>query len=625
MSRVQRFSTTIILALLVWKAGPAAAETSKLAQMAPEETLVYVEVRNSTQLREAWTKTPFHALWASPECAAFWQPSKDKIKQFISGVEGKTSVTLEELKKNFPGEIAVFLSDVMPQKDSLGGSYDDVNTGIIARFSDKDLTKRLAEEQVLKNVPTDAERSSEIFKGIKIFRTQYREQAPKPVPGQKDETLTLPEASEEKRTAPLLFEYAFVGDHFILLEGQRAFMKKVLTNCTSLAPSGAGKGAAPQGSMAATAGFANALGRLSESPDVLAYVNLERYMKEILPKGEDNPLGKMPVLGLEELRSFALSFRLAPGRTEMDAILRATPSPKGIARFLIQDAPKTLRTQGMAPADAVSYGAGFLDVAGLYSFIRTAAAQSRGDSGKSFDEGMASFSEASKVNVAELISKVGGEIAAFTRPGSDSAGAASPRQNETVILVQLKEEQGFAESVAKLVEFFFARESMGLKVDSTDFKGFPLYSLKMDPAAGTQPALPPNLAPKWSFAVANSFLIMSREADQVKEALRRVTGEAGGDVTQNADFKKMVGSLQPGYAALSWSNDKQEMENLARTLQAQPMLMLMAGQYVQLMAMPSPETFGRYFDQSAMAAYVTPELWHAHSVSVYPKEFAGQK
>ncbi|HUT25649.1 MAG TPA: hypothetical protein VM492_14995, partial [Sumerlaeia bacterium] len=461
MFRVRRFSTTVILALLVWQAGPAAAETSKLAQMAPEETLVYVEVRDFTQLREAWTKTPFHALWTSPECAAFWQPSKDKIKQFISGIEEKRGVTLEELKRNFPGEIAVFLSDVMPQKDSLGSSYDDVNTGIIARVSDKTVTKRLVEEQVLKNVPTDAERSSEDFKGIKIFRTQYREQAPKPVPGQKDETLTLPEASEEKRTAPLLFEYAFVDDYLILLEGQRAFMKKVLTNYASLAPSGAGKGGAPQGSVAGTANFANALGRLSERPDVLAYANLERLMKEVLPKGEANPLEKMPVLGLEELKSFALSFRLAPGKTEMDAILRTTPSPKGVAHFLIHDAPKTLRTQKMTPADAVSYGAGFLDIAGLYSFIRTAAAQSQGDSGKSFDEGMASFSEASKVNVAELIAKAGGEIGAFTRPGSDSAGAASPRQNETVILVQLKEEQGFAESVAKLIEFFFARGQMG--------------------------------------------------------------------------------------------------------------------------------------------------------------------
>ena len=110
-------------------------------------------------------------------------------------------------------------------------------------------------------------------------------------------------------------------------------------------------------------------------------------------------------------------------------------------------------------------------------------------------------------------------------------------------------------------------------------------------------------------------------SEGVKEVLRHVSGDADGDVAANPDFKKMVGGMKPGYAGMSWADTRKEVANIVRQLQRNPMLLFLAGQFVSVTSMPSPEDFARYFDQTVSASYVEGGTYHSTALIAYPKEF----
>jgi hypothetical protein len=120
------------------------------------------------------------------------------------------------------------------------------------------------------------------------------------------------------------------------------------------------------------------------------------------------------------------------------------------------------------------------------------------------------------------------------------------------------------------------------------------------------------------FAVAKSFLIVSADDRAVRETLRRASGEAPDNVTQNAAFQKATGELKPGYRALSWTDLQSGVEHLVRTVQSQPLLLMMLGRSFQMTQMPPAEDFGRFFGQLAAASYVSPEGYRSHLEVRYP-------
>ena len=89
------------------------SSVSTISQMVPDETLVYAEARNLTELQAAWKKTPFHALWNSNELAPFLEGPHSALAEAQREFEKDTGLAVAECQRMFPGDAAVFLADTM--------------------------------------------------------------------------------------------------------------------------------------------------------------------------------------------------------------------------------------------------------------------------------------------------------------------------------------------------------------------------------------------------------------------------------------------------------------------------------------------------------------------------------
>jgi hypothetical protein len=89
----------------VWAAAPA------LSDLAPAETLIYVETHDLKGLDQAWRKTSFAKMWDDPKFQAFLKPSKLKMQAARQDFEKEAGMTFEQFEQVFGGEVAFFVGD----------------------------------------------------------------------------------------------------------------------------------------------------------------------------------------------------------------------------------------------------------------------------------------------------------------------------------------------------------------------------------------------------------------------------------------------------------------------------------------------------------------------------------
>ena len=615
-----RIRTVICLPIILaaaWCVGASfGAVDEGLARFAPAETLLYLEVSDMTRLRETWAKTPYARMWEDPSFSGFFKPLKKDASDPTEAVAKQTGASPEELKRIFPGRAAIFRSDFICRLgDTPSAGYLEVDNGFLAEFKGAPERVRALVEKFIGETPKDAERRSEEFKGVRIYTSIFWQPvgdmpvAPAPPP--------TPPADPHAGMTQYHYEYAFVDNLCIVLEGQRAYMKKVLQNYFTVK-----EGRKPEGSLAASPNFQLATRPFPPKPDLLGYVNIERYLVQAADYPALAPF-KRPAWRLEELRSAAFSGRLAPQGIELDATFCTTPTPKGIARLFVHEGSNAFRATSMVPGGAVFYLNSLLDLKDLQRLLNESSPsdpQSPVPSG--FADSLKEISGRAGVDIEkEILANLGSEIGVFSRSRRAGAPADGPRAESPVVFVQLTREAAVAENLAKTVETLGKSGPRRPKCEPADFHGFRIYSLREDPGDAPSGLRPERGESRFHFAAANSFLVLSADLDVLKEVLDNVKGTGGASLTRNDAFRLAVKQIPANYTGLLWYDAQKVMVESLKAAEQGLSIFGLLDLGVDWDARPSAESFARYLGRFVAGSYVSRDTLHLHAVAINPEEF----
>lgn len=633
-----------LLAIGVWAAAMAGpvrgSDDFSFARCAPEETLLFCEVDNILDLREAWGKTPYARLWNAPQFAPFWKPARARLKELVGDFEGERQVRLEELKRLFPGRFCIYMSDL---RYDLGSGqaqvvYKEINTGLIARFAPgaQDRVRELVEENVLGQLPGNAERSVDEFRGVRIYTSVFvqnqtggaareddgerrREGPVDPERHTTDSGVSVPPMG----TAEYHYEYAFVDDVLFLLEGQRAFMRKTLTNYFA-----AKEGRVAETSMAGSANYARIARELGDRPGIRVYSNVQRHLQQI---AADPSIGRMAAnraLGLGELRAAAVNLHLGQEAAVVRFALTSVPRPAGVASLMIREARNDFATIGLAPKDAWTWSSSAFDIAQVYALLRDTIQEASPQGWKAIAQTMAGVEQQSGAKLEDdILAALGGAIANYGRPpagalaGLSQPGMGDPSQPRQVWFVATRRSEGLGPKLAKFLEITLSMLGRGTQVraKAEQFQAYTIYRFAAQGMPGAQGA--GGERSLFCYAVTPSHIVLSSDAAELREVLRRASGAGGESLRDSADFRKAFDSFPEGAVARSWQDSPRVMRHLAESLRNNPIMLMLGARFLDASNMPDPEAFGRHFGQSTFASYVGADVYTIQGRLMYPARY----
>ncbi|NQU44264.1 hypothetical protein HQ520_13325, partial [bacterium] len=131
MNFVHKTVALIPLAFVLVVAAALGEGKADLSVYAPEETLLFLQARDVAELSGAWEKTPFHAMYTGSEFEMFFKPLKDQLASKWQSLSDNAGTSAEELKDLFPGQVAVFLSELIYKLGENEILYFEINTGFM--------------------------------------------------------------------------------------------------------------------------------------------------------------------------------------------------------------------------------------------------------------------------------------------------------------------------------------------------------------------------------------------------------------------------------------------------------------------------------------------------------------
>jgi hypothetical protein len=585
--------TSIAVIVLALSGGWASGQTKiEFNQIAPAETLLFMQIQDISELTKAVEKSPLQKLWNDEDFAGFLAPSKQWANERMSQLREQMGSSSEEIRQVFSGQVAFFLSDLIftVSEDKF---YQEINTGIIAEArGDKEKVRKLIEERFFSDLPRDTERKSEKFRGVTIYTTVFWK------PMQANEPIQLNPDDPHAGMTQYHYEYALVDDLCILVEGQREYLKTIITNYMSRKEGRPGPSA-----MSETPSFQTARRRLPPDAQILAYANIERLLKQI----ENHPFAllfkQMPFLKLEEFRSAAMTARVENEGVRQDMVLVTSENPTGISRLLVGGPRNEFKAGNLIPANALSYTNCALPFADFWRFVRESSRamnQSRPEAG--IDGALRKITEMSQVDLErDLIDRLGNEAGLATLPLREGAPGAG-KVAGTLAFVELRNDLGVKENLEKMVRGALANAPIPFKLESRLFQGVELYSIGLDESK-LQGEKPAEDAPSFHFAVAQSLLLVSNNAETLESALRQGSGASEAPLPRSAAFLEATRRLDSGHVGVSWSDSKSGVPREALLLLG---LLNRAGnlpEFVDPSQAPAPDILRRYFGSSVLGLY----------------------
>ncbi|MFW6286319.1 MAG: hypothetical protein ACOC29_00095 [Candidatus Sumerlaeota bacterium] len=579
-----------------------------MSRFAPDETLLYAEARDFSELQAMMNRTGPGRLWQDPAFQKLIEPLASNFNlRFTSGENGE-GPPVEELKQTFTGGGSIFLSELIfggATQDSPG--YRERNTGFMLEFQgESEKVKNWIERYVIgiDRLPGTHVRNSEEFRGVTIYTTVFRQkifEVPEGanLPDSVDGDTTLPEPLEVG-TVEYHYEYAFVDNLCIVLEGQRAFMKKVLGNYFE-AKDGGVSGA----SLAGTEGFRLAFEPVRETADLVGYVNLERLVKIY---SEAGALQRFASLELQEFRSACAAVRLTPREMLTDLVVVAQPQPSGLASLFVDDFDNRFATRRLAPRDAVSYSSFWMDPEALYQHFSSVFF---GAQGREIIE--TQLEQRTGLRLREdLLEPLQGEIGSYMRLNAQG-------EMKSVFLIVLERPLGYADTMAEWIRFMYSQMQQVMELRSVDYMGYPVYSWALRENID-ESKLPENFQlPSTVFTVAGGCLILGEDEGEVRYMIRSIL-ESGDSIDRNSDFGRAVAELEPGYQWLMWKDLAKTLDSSLKQTTKTPFAGMFLSRFFNMNAMPDKETLGKYLGSSVSGFYSSRGRSHYHNEIKWPAE-----
>jgi hypothetical protein len=603
-----------------------------LAQLVPDETLIYLGGKSFPDLKDKWNATPFYRMYTDPRFEVFFRKDaslenqEKKKSEDKKDEENKDDVRRpddafgESLPDLCNGEFALFASDWKvnydPTKDI---KYQESNAGMIVRTKmDWEEARQYVEEKIIGEVPSDADRSTATVRGVKLYTCAFRVKAPLDIP---DHT-KMPEELRDSKSQAIAEEVGFVDYHYeyamtdgllFVLEGQRAFLNKVISNYFAWKD-----GKPSPSSLGQTANYRETVQTWPGTPDAVFYANVERWVSQAAMDPDMMKFMKAPALSLGGFRGAGIAGYMHKDAIEGRLAITTVANPTGLPALFAKERPNAFRSQRLVAPDAITYGTGIVNLSEIYQIVQDGLAQVEGPQGVLIlNMAVDRLAQTTGVKVREeLIPAFSGEITNYSRVHS-GGGATTPDTTVGAWIFEVVK-PGVDEKIAKIVSSFVNSIGAPAKMQTVDFQGFPIRALHPDKDAGAGMSAMADGTDLY-IAQADRFLIVSANLDEVKSILRRVRGDEPGGMQNNAEFHRAIARLDSGYTSVSWMNIASGVENLVELLRSPALRNTLDNDVIKIDALPDPETVAGFFDQAAISKHPTGNRTDMQLIWLYPE------
>lgn len=628
-------SPTVLLVALCVLAGamrpaPTRAADIDPAVLAPDTTLIFLQIHDVTRLEESWKEQGLYQLWNEPQMQRYTKPIRDRIdyemkktapSQAPAGQGDRSSapadpratliqkigsLSWKEFKALFPGAFATFIADA-EFIDGGGYAFDWV-------FAGKAGKKREDYDRIIEIVspamPANPKGESFEVEGVTVYQRRYPMQDADGVlpPGAR----VSPETME--RVKHTTIQVAMVDDWVLVADGGRDTLRKVILRL---------KGKRSD-TLSSDARFRNAMGRADKAERARLFVNLDRIMEGVIKGvksasdlaariggGAAEPVFNVDALALDDLQGFGYCLAMDKKGMRARAALTMRALPRGVGRvFDAFRGAVPFKTARLAPENAVYFEAFNFDIPQFYQTIDSLARKAYPPAAPQIDQALMTVREQIGFDiVADIINNLGGEFGLFYPPADPNAGpVAMPNQ---VLVIECRDgvrlRQVFDEAEKKMMAQATtpntpAPESL---FERSQYLGYDVFTVRAPQGAVMM------TSPQFAWVFTENWVIFANRPGDLKDALRRMTGREQRGLDGSANFKK-ARSLFPGaVAGFSMTDMSTQMAALCRQL---PMLNFMITMtsggkvppnLLDMTAIPDPTVFERHLGLSVSVSKTT--------------------
>lgn len=561
----------------------AADRLDEWMRIVPEQTTLSVALKNVPEIRDDFKNSNFVKFWDNPEVQAWTKPMREGGAGILSKFQEESGMTLEESLKPYTGACLFVLTmksfEDFKTKPDLG-ALSEIDPAKADEFAQHKAKER---EAKMKKAPALKESTEEIA-GV---------------------TLNILADPDDKDGA-WVDAWAIVGD--VAVEGNARW---IMEHFIAALKENGGK------DTTASAHVKRISAMTEGTADVLLYVNGERIwtaVDEAIEKQTAGaPPGSMPfspkdilaALGLKEFEALGFAMDLTKGNLRTDFTILHPANPVGLVN-LLRGTSNEVNLPSFIPGDTDGAAASRQSLGNIWDQLM-GMIQKMGPMAMMVPMQLGQFEQGLGFSIRnDLLGSLDDElITADKYAGFDAAGA--PKANQ-VLGFKIKDKAKFESSIAALAKF--AGQGFAA-LEESDLLGHKMYSLKK-----------PGDGPEISFVVSDDYFYVSMgEISLLRKLLNQAKAPEGPSLWDDAEVKDILAALPKESFSLAVTNLGSVLKTGIGTIMSLQGLApggpqgKAGGVNFDMKAIPSDETFAKYFGRAASGAYALPDGVHFRMIA----------
>jgi hypothetical protein len=480
------------VALLAAAVLPAAAAPKPYDQMAPENTTLYMSIRNVSEFLKRFEASPLGEAWNGEDMKPFVGKMGDAFDVLFKEAGKTLGYSLKDYKDLLQGEAAIILGD--PAAIEFKAERPEIP---LAFLLDVGSRKEKAQEFLAKNLEL-IEKEGKTQKRVEDFR------------GTK---LVCLEGKESKPGDLKAVVFA-VADDILALSFSQTFLQDILAN----------RADAAMKSLSEHPDYRALRGRFGSEADLFAYAHVGRWLDN-LPKivkasgGADieSNLGMvlqvLDTLGIAGLRSIVISGTMSAEGITQTVFLGTAGAPKGLLK-VIACQPQSLRFPAAVPEDVSQASIVLVDFEALWgvveSTVKMVQSGMAGGAAPGIDP-LAAFEEQLGISVKrDIFGSFGKQVVIYERLKKPY----TVQSQAMAIMIELRDKAKFQAALDKLI-------ALVPFLQKKEYLGRPLYTVAMP---GMEDGGDPNVPqpPMPAICLTDTHFVFANQKELAEEAIRRV-------------------------------------------------------------------------------------------------------
>lgn len=586
-----------LAACLVLLAGTARAAVEDFHKL-PGDMIWGVTIPNVSEFKSSFSESRFGEAWRSPENESLRNVYKQAYEQVNESLAEETGVELKALLGELNGFVSVFSTHL---KSGISGEemINEFDINLVAHVpAERREAVTAIVREMLSDIPEDAKRSVEDFRGTKIYNVSFTQITTE------DDLPSGLDIEEFKEEVAINIQYAFTGDYLVFCEGPNQPAQKVLNAMLS-------EGADRMEKNDSFVGLEREAGGLD---GLFVWLDAGRLMETLFSENAEAKEG-LDKLGLMSLGGMVADIGMKDEGLSNIWLLDMPREKKGLIPILYAGSANRLQTAPFVPSNAITYSSFTLDLDAVWRIIRSMTAEDP-NANAQLDTylGMAQMYVGLNIET-DIISHIKGEHAYFTLPtptnapsGDDQPGfmvEASP----WVFLLALTDGQ---RTVSALDGMFnrMKGDPFQLPLKRSEQDGFGIWGADEEGylAGGGTPMV--GLMPK--------MLVFGSTMAVTREAMRRTTGNGGGaSLASDPAFQRDANWAKSDNLRFFSFNSPQMYEQTVREMQEQLAILKDIEDFdidLDEEDLPPAEWWLRYFGSSATSVTLSPEYLRLESL-----------